>query len=135
MTLSLMEARNAVINHYMDTRNYTRKQAEDYIHDDARVFWLLEEVQKEVELSKRVGKRIHFIAEDGFPFYETFLLDEKDDKDESTPSVLPMELTKADIPDKLQYCLKPCKNEETVLEEINNLIGLPNVKKFLNQVV
>ena len=65
MTLSLMEARNAVINHYMDTRNYTRKQAEDYIHDDERVFWLLEEVQKEVELSKRVGKRIHFIAEDG----------------------------------------------------------------------
>ena len=86
MALSLMEARNAVSKHYMDTRNYTRKQAEDYIHDDERVFWLLEEVQKEVELVKRVGKRIHFIAEDGFPFYETYLLDNKDDEDEPAGS-------------------------------------------------
>lgn len=82
MALSLMEARNAVIKHYMDTRNYTHKQAEDYIPDDGRVFWLLEESQKEVELSKRVGKRLHFITEDGFPFYETYLLDNKDDEDE-----------------------------------------------------
>ena len=86
MALSRMEGRNAVIKHYMDTRNYTRKQAEDYIHDDERVFWLLEEVQKEAELSKQVDKRIHFITKDGFPFYETFLLDEKDDKDEPAAS-------------------------------------------------
>lgn len=72
-----------------------------------------------LEMKKKCSERYHL---------------EKDDKDESTPSVLPMELTKADIPDKLQYCLKPCKNEETVLEEINNLIGLPNVKKFLKDL-
>lgn len=86
MALSFMEARNAVIKHYMNTRNYTRKQAEDYIHDDERVFWLWEEVQKEVELSKQVGKSIHFITDDGFPFYETFLLGEKNDEDEPAGS-------------------------------------------------
>ena len=29
------------------------QQAEDYIHDDDRVFWLLKEVQKEIEISKQ----------------------------------------------------------------------------------
>ena len=36
-----------------DTRNFTRERAEDYIHDDDRVFWLLKEVQKEIEISKQ----------------------------------------------------------------------------------
>ena len=78
MEMTREEARNAVIQHYMDTRHYTRKQAEDYIHDDDRVFWLLEEVQKEVKMSKRIGKRPHFQTEDGFTFYETYYLDENE---------------------------------------------------------
>ena len=53
MEMTREEARNAVIQHYMETRHFTRKQAEDYIHDDDRVFWLWEEVQKEIEISKR----------------------------------------------------------------------------------
>ena len=53
MEMTREEARNAVIQHYMETRHFTRKQAEDYIHDDDRVFWLWEEVQKEIEISKQ----------------------------------------------------------------------------------
>lgn len=53
MEMTREEARNAVIQHYMETHHFTRKQAEDYIHDDDRVFWLWEEVQKEIEISKR----------------------------------------------------------------------------------
>ena len=53
MEMTREEARNAVIQHYVETRHFTRKQAEDYIHDDDRVFWLWEEVQKEIEISKR----------------------------------------------------------------------------------
>ena len=34
MEMTREEARNAVIQHYMETRHFTRKQAEDYIHDD-----------------------------------------------------------------------------------------------------
>lgn len=53
MEMTREEARNAVIQHYMKTRHFTSKQAEDYIHDDDRVFWLWEEVQKEIEISKQ----------------------------------------------------------------------------------
>jgi hypothetical protein len=40
------------------------------------VFWLWQEVQKEIEQSKRIGKRPHFQTDDGFTFYETYYLDE-----------------------------------------------------------
>lgn len=53
MEMTREEARKAVIQHYMETRNFTRERAEDYIHDDDRVFWLLKEVQKEIEISKQ----------------------------------------------------------------------------------
>ena len=76
MEMTREEVRNAVIQHYMETRHFTRKQAEDYIHDDDRVFWLWQEVQKEIEQSKRIGKRPHFQTDDGFTFYETYYLDE-----------------------------------------------------------
>ena len=79
MAISRNEAREEVVQHYMETRGFTRKQAEDYIHDDDRVFWLLEEVQKEREEAKRIGKRPHFQTEDGFIFYETYYLDEEDE--------------------------------------------------------
>lgn len=44
--------------------------------DPAEVARIYAEVQKEIEQSKRIGKRPHFQTEDGFIFYETYYLDE-----------------------------------------------------------
>ena len=44
--------------------------------DPAEVARIYAEVQKEIEQSKRIGKRPHFQTDDGFTFYETYYLDE-----------------------------------------------------------
>jgi len=44
--------------------------------DPAEVARIYTEIQKEIEQSKRIGKRPHFQTEDGFIFYETYYLDE-----------------------------------------------------------
>lgn len=40
--------------------------------DPAEVARIYAEVQKEIEQSKRIGKRPHFQTDDGFTFYETY---------------------------------------------------------------
>ena len=44
--------------------------------DPAEVARIYAEIQKEIEQSKRIGKRPHFQTDDGFTFYETYYLDE-----------------------------------------------------------
>lgn len=46
-----------------------------------------------------------------------------------------LELTPADIPERLQHCLTPrSRNLQEALEEIDRMIGLTHVKKFLKEL-
>ena len=73
--LSREEARNEVLQHYVDVRGNPRELAETFIPKDDRIFELWEAVQQEIEMSKRIGKRIAFQS-GALKVYEIYLLDE-----------------------------------------------------------
>lgn len=72
----MADQREEIVQHYakrgMDVDYWNRIIPTD----PAEVARIYAEVQKEIELSKRIGKRPHFQTEDGFIFYETYNLDE-----------------------------------------------------------
>ena len=72
----MADMREEIIQHYAK-RGMDVDYWNDIIPTDpAEVARIYAEIQKEIEQSKRIGKRPHFQTDDGFTFYETYYLDE-----------------------------------------------------------
>ena len=72
----MTDMREEIVQHY-DKRVMDVAYWNDIIPTDpAEVARIYAEIQKEIEQSKRIGKRPHFQTDDGFTFYETYYLDE-----------------------------------------------------------